>query len=170
MKTSNEIRNTFINFFVNHGHKVIESSSLIPKDDPSLLWNNAGVTPLKKYFDGSAIPDSKRLVSIQKCLRTNDIESVGDDSHHTFFEMLGNFSIGDYFKKEAIEMSFELLTSKEYFNIDINKLYVTIYSSDEEAYNIWISVGMPEDHIVRLESNYWEIGEGPCGPDSELII
>ncbi|MDD4027728.1 MAG: alanine--tRNA ligase [Bacilli bacterium] len=169
MKTSKEIRQMYIDFFVKHDHKVIDSSSLIPKDDPSLLWNNAGVTPIKKYFDGSVIPDSNRLVSYQKCLRTNDIESVGDDTHHTFFEMLGNFSIGDYFKKEAIEMSYELLTSKDYFNIDINKIYVTIYPDDEEAYSIWKSLGLSDDHIVRLEGNFWEIGEGPCGPDSEIF-
>ena len=169
MKTSKEIRQMYIDFFVKHDHKVIDSSSLIPKDDPSLLWNNAGVTPIKKYFDGSVIPDSNRLVSYQKCLRTNDIESVGDDTHHTFFEMLGNFSIGDYFKKEAIEMSYELLTSKDYFNIDINKIYVTIYPDDEEAYSIWKSLGLSDDHIIRLEGNFWEIGEGPCGPDSEIF-
>jgi alanyl-tRNA synthetase len=140
--TSTEIRNMFLNYFKEHGHTIIPSASLIPKDDPSLLWNNAGVTPLKRYFDGSIIPDNRRMTNCQKCLRTNDIESVGDSTHHTFFEMLGNFSIGDYFKKEAIEMSFELLTSPKYFNFDVNKLYVTVYPTDEEAYNYWVEQGI----------------------------
>lgn len=169
MKTSKEIRETFINFFIKHNHKVIDSAPLVPKNDPSLLWNNAGVTPIKKYFDGTEIPESNRLVNCQKCLRTSDIESVGDDFHHTFFEMLGNFSIGDYFKKEAIEMSYELLTSKDYFGLDVDKLYITIYYNDDEAYNIWKSLGFSDDHIIRLEGNYWEIGEGPCGPSSEIF-
>lgn len=167
--TSTEIRDMFLNYFEESGHEIISSASLIPNDDPTLLWNNAGVTPLKKYFDGSVIPENKRMVSCQKCIRTNDIESVGDSTHHTFFEMLGNFSIGDYFKKEAIEMSYELLTDPNYFGFDKEKLFVTIYPTDEEAYNYWINIGMPEDHIIRLENNYWEIGEGPCGPDSEIF-
>lgn len=165
-----DIRNTWFKFFEEKGHKVIESASLIPVNDDSLLWINAGVTPLKKYFDGSVVPDSKRLVSIQKCIRTNDIENVGvTKRHQTFFEMMGNFSIGDYFKNEAIEYSFELLTSPKYFGIDKNLLYVTIYTDDNDAYNRWVEVGMDPEHIVRLEENYWEIGEGPCGPDSEIF-
>lgn len=167
--TSTEIREMFLNYFKERGHMVLPSASLIPIDDPTLLWNNAGVTPLKKYFDGSVIPECRRITNCQKCIRTNDIESVGDSYHQTFFEMLGNFSIGDYFKKEAIEFSFELLTSTKYFAFDVNKLYVTVYPTDTEAYNLWVKIGMQEDHIVKLEGNFWEIGEGPCGPDSEIF-
>ncbi len=168
--THDEIRNTWCNFFEKHKHKIVESAPLVPIDDDSILWINAGVTPLKKYFDGTIVPDNKRLVSIQKCIRTNDIENVGiTKRHQTFFEMMGNFSIGDYFKDEAIEFSFELLTSEKYFGIPKEKLYVTVYYDDDDAYNKWIEVGLDEDHIVRLEGNYWEIGEGPCGPDSEIF-
>lgn len=169
--TSTEIRNMWYKFFEQKGHKKMESAPLIPIDDDSLLWINAGVTPLKKYFDGSQVPESRRIVSVQKCIRTNDIENVGVTTRHqTFFEMMGNFSIGDYFKNEAIEFAFELLTSKEWFDIPKEKLYVTIYTDDDEAYNKWVSVGMIPEHIVRLEGNFWEIGEGPCGPDSEIFF
>ena len=167
--TSNEIRNTYLEYFKDHGHTIMPSASLLILNDPTLLWNNAGVTPLKKYFDGSMIPVNKRMTSCQKCIRTNDIESVGDNTHHTFFEMLGNFSIGDYFKYEAIEMSYELLTSDKYFAFPKEKLYFTVYKEDDEAYNKWVSLGVDPSHIVRLESNFWEIGEGPCGPDSEIF-
>ena len=168
--TSEEIIRTYIDFFVERGHLEVKSSSLIPKDDPSVLWINAGVTPLKKYFDGSVVPKSKRLTSCQKCIRTGDIEEVGMTArHHTFFQMLGNFSIGDYFKKEALTWAFELLTSDKYFGMPKDKLYVTVYPSDKEAYDIWCSLGIDESHIVKLEGNYWEIGEGPSGPDSEIF-
>ncbi len=168
--TSTEIRNMWYDFFEKKGHKKMESAPLIPIDDDSLLWINAGVAPLKKYFDGSKVPESRRIVNVQKCIRTNDIENVGITTRHqTFFEMMGNFSIGDYFKEEAIGYAFELLTSKEWFAIPKEKLYVTIYIDDNDAYNRWIDVGMLEDHIVRLEGNFWEIGEGPCGPDSEIF-
>ncbi len=157
-------------YFESKGHAYFESAPLIPINDDSLLWINAGVAPLKKYFDGSVVPDSKRIVNIQKCIRTNDIENVGiTKRHHTFFEMMGNFSIGDYFKKEAIQFAFELLTSDEWFAIPVSKLYVTVYTNDEEAYNTWKEVGFLEDHIVKLDGNFWEIGEGPCGPDSEIF-
>ena len=130
----NEIRKMFLDFFESKGHLVMPSASLIPNNDPSLLWINAGVAPLKKYFDGTEIPDSRRIVNIQKCIRTNDIENVGiTKRHQTFFEMMGNFSVGDYFKKEAIHFAFELLTSPEYFDIDKKLLYVTVYLDDEEA-------------------------------------
>lgn len=169
--THNDIRNTWIKFFQDKKHKLIESAPLIPINDDSLLWINAGVTPLKKYFDGSVVPDNRRIVDIQKCIRTNDIENVGiTKRHQTFFEMMGNFSIGDYFKEEAIEFAFELLTSEKYFNIDKNLLYVTVYTDDQDAYNRWIEVGLDESHIVRLEGNFWEIGNGPCGPDSEIFF
>lgn len=168
--TSTEIRNMWYDYFEKHGHKRQESAPLIPIDDDSLLWINAGVTPLKKYFDGSMVPDSRRIVSVQKCIRTNDIENVGVTTRHqTFFEMMGNFSIGDYFKDEAINFSYELLTSPEWFGIPKEKLYVTIYTDDDDAYNRWVQVGMIPEHIVRLDGNFWEIGEGPCGPDSEIF-
>ena len=166
--TSNEIRDTFLEYFNEHGHTIMPSASLVV-NDPTVLWNNAGVTPLKKYFDGSMIPVNKRMTSCQKCIRTNDIESVGDNTHHTFFEMLGNFSIGDYFKEEAIHMSYELLTDEKYFGFPKDKLYFTVYKDDDDAYNLWINEGVEPNHIVRLEGNFWEIGEGPCGPDSEIF-
>ncbi len=168
--TSNEIRNTWFKFFENKGHLKIKSAPLVPINDDTLLWVNAGVTPLKKYFDGSEIPESKRLTSIQKCIRTNDIENVGvTKRHQTFFEMMGNFSVGDYFKEEAIEFAYELLTSEEYFAIPKDKLYITVYPKDRKAYNKWLSVGIDPTHITKLEDNFWEIGEGPCGPDSEIF-
>ncbi|MBQ1550557.1 MAG: alanine--tRNA ligase, partial [Bacilli bacterium] len=169
--THNDIRNLWFKYFEENGHKVYESAPLVPINDDSILWINAGVTPLKKYFDGTEIPDSRRIVNIQKCIRTNDIENVGiTKRHQTFFEMMGNFSVGDYFKKEAIHFAFELLTSPEYFDIDKDLLYVTVYLDDEEAKKYWINEGLAEDHIVPLEGNFWEIGEGPCGPDSEIFF
>lgn len=168
--TGNEIIRTYINFFKEKGHTEIESASLIPHDDPTVLWINAGVTPLKKYFDGTIVPKNRRLTSCQKCIRTGDIESVGITArHHTFFQMLGNFSIGDYFKDEALTWAMELLTSPKYFDFPKEKLYVTVYPEDTDAYNKWLSLGMPEDHIIKLAGNFWEIGEGPCGPDSEIF-
>ena len=168
--THNEIRNMWFEFFKSKKHTIIESASLIPINDDTLLWVNAGVTPLKKYFDGTLVPKSKRLTSIQKCIRTNDIENVGvTRRHQTFFEMMGNFSIGDYFKNEAIEFSWELLTSEKWFAIPKEKLYVTVYTDDQDAYDKWLKMGMIEDHIIRLDENFWEIGAGPCGPDSEIF-
>ena len=164
-----DIRNTWFRFFEEKGHKLFESAPLVPINDDSLLWVNAGVTPLKKYFDGTEAPESRRLMSIQKCIRTNDIENVGDATHHTFFEMMGNFSIGDYFKNEAIAFSYELLTSPKYFGVDPNLLFVTVYTDDEAAKKRWIEVGLDPSHIIPLEGNFWEIGEGPCGPDSEIF-
>lgn len=167
MMTSKEIRSTFLNYFKDKGHDIIESAPLIPDDDPTLLFNNAGVTPLKKFFDGTIVPKNRRMVSSQKCIRTNDIESVGDETHHTFFEMLGNFSVGDYFKEEALEMALDLLTN--YFKIDKEKLYFTIYTNDLETKNIWINLGIDESHIIELNTNFWYIGEGPCGPCTEIF-
>ena len=165
-----EIRKTWFRFFEEKGHKVYDSAPLIPINDKSLLWINAGVAPLKKYFDGREVPDSRRIVNIQKCIRTNDIENVGiTKRHQTFFEMMGNFSVGDYFKKEAIEYAFELLTSPEYFGIDKDLIYVTVYTEDMDAKEEWIRVGLDESHIIPLKENFWEIGEGPCGPDSEIF-
>lgn len=168
--SSNEIREMFLKYFEDRGHLVISSASLIPIDDPTLLWINAGVTPLKKYFDGSVVPQNRRMVNCQKCIRTSDIDNVGKTAmHHTFFEMLGNFSIGDYFKEEAIAYSFELLTSDKYFDFDKDKLYMTVYSDDDVASDLWIKQGVDPSHIIKLENNFWEIGEGPSGPDSEIF-
>ena len=137
--TSREIRDMWLKYFSTHGHKIVESASLIPQNDDTLLWVNAGVTPLKRYFDGSEVPVSKRLTNIQKCIRTNDIENVGvTRRHHTFFEMMGNFSIGDYFRDEALGFAWELLTSKEWFNIPPEKLYVTVFPDDKDSINLVI--------------------------------
>ncbi len=168
--SSDEIREMFIKFFESKNHKYVSSAPLVPINDDSLLWINAGVTPLKKYFDGSVTPDSRRIVNIQKCIRTNDIENVGvTRRHQTFFEMMGNFSIGDYFRDEAIAFAYELLTSAEWFAIPKEKLYVTVYTNDRDSYNRWVELGFIESHIIKLDNNYWEIGEGPCGPDSEIF-
>ena len=167
--TAKEIRDTWLNFFKEKGHHIEESAPLVPMNDATLLWINAGVAPLKKYFDGSEKPNNPRITNIQKCVRTNDIENVGLTArHHTFFEMLGNFSIGDYFKSEAIEFGYELLVKR--FEMPIEKLYITHYTDDLEARNKWISLGIPADHLIPLEGNFWEIGEGPCGPDTEIFF
>lgn len=169
--TGNEIIRMYLDFFCERGHTELPSASLIPVNDPTVLWINAGVTPLKKYFDGSVIPKNRRLTSVQKCIRTGDIESVGKTArHHTFFQMLGNFSIGDYFREEAITWAYELLTSPKYFDIDKNKLYITVYTNDEDTYNLWVKCGIDPSHIIRLESNFWEIGPGPSGPDTEVFF
>ncbi len=139
-------------------------------DDPSLLWINSGVATMKKYFDGSVVPDNPRLTSSQKSIRTNDIENVGKTArHHTLFEMLGNFSVGDYFKDEAITWAWELLTSEEWFGWDPEKLYMTVYPEDQDAKKAWEKVGVAPDHIIEAEDNFWDIGEGPSGPDSEIF-
>ena len=167
--SNNEIRQKWFDFFESKGHLKMPSASLVPQDDDSLLFNNAGVTPLKKYLDGTSIPESRRIVNIQKCIRTNDIENVGVTKRHlTFFEMMGNFSIGDYFKNEAIEFAYEFLI--DYMKIPKEKLYMTVYTHDDETKNKWISLGIDESHIVLLDENYWEIGEGPSGPDTEIFF
>ncbi|MCQ0051156.1 alanine--tRNA ligase [Pediococcus acidilactici] len=169
-KSSSEIRRMYLDFFKSKGHVVEPSASLIPKDDPTLLWVNSGVATMKKYFDGSVVPEVPRLTSSQKSIRTNDIENVGHTArHHTLFEMLGNFSVGDYFKEEAIHWAWELLTSKEWFDMDPEKLYVTVYPKDEKAKKIWLETGVDPSHIVEAEDNFWDIGEGPSGPDSEIF-
>ncbi len=169
--TSREIRDMWLKYFSERGHMIVPSANLIPKDDDTLLWINAGVTPLKRYFDGSEVPVSKRITNIQKCIRTNDIENVGvTRRHHTFFEMMGNFSIGDYFKEEAIEFAYNLLTGKEWFDIPVEKLYVTAFPDDIDTINKWQIMGIPADHIVKLADNFWEIGPGPCGPDTEIFF
>lgn len=169
--SSSEIRELFLTFFKEKGHKVEPSASLIPYDDPSLLWINSGVATLKKYFDGRVIPDNPRICNAQKSIRTNDIENVGKTArHHTFFEMLGNFSIGDYFKKEAIHWAWEFLTDPKWLGLDPERLSVTIHPEDDEAFRIWHEeIGLPKERIIRLEDNFWDIGEGPCGPNSEIF-
>ncbi|KRL56809.1 alanyl-tRNA synthetase [Lentilactobacillus kefiri DSM 20587 = JCM 5818] len=160
----------FLDFFQEKGHTIEPSASLIPVDDPTLLWINSGVATMKKYFDGTVVPKNPRMTSSQKSIRTNDIENVGKTPrHHTLFEMLGNFSVGDYFKKEAITWAFELLTSPKWFGWDKDKLYMTVYPKDTDAKKFWEQVGVAPDHIVDIEDNFWDIGQGPSGPDSEIF-
>jgi alanyl-tRNA synthetase len=166
----NELRELFLCFFESKGHLRLPGFSLVPRNDPSILLVNAGMTPLKPYFTGQEVPPSKRVTTCQKCIRTPDIDNVGITSRHgTFFEMLGNFSFGDYFKKEAIPWAWEFLT--QVIGIPENKLYVSVYLEDDEAYDIWHKdVGLPESKIFRMgkEDNFWEHGTGPCGPCSEI--
>jgi alanyl-tRNA synthetase len=169
--TGNEIRQTWINFFKSKGHSVEEGASLIPNNDPTLLWMNSGVAALKKYFDGRVVPKNPRIVNVQKCIRTNDIENVGNTArHHTFFEMMGNFSIGDYFRDEAIEYGFEIMTSDKYFGFPIEKLFFTYYPTDLDTKNKWLKLGVKEEHLIPSEGNFWEIGSGPCGPCTEIFF
>ncbi len=171
MKTAAEIRRMYLDFFIEKGHAVEPSAPLVPINDNSLLWINSGVATLKKYFDGRVIPENPRITNAQKSIRTNDIENVGKTArHHTFFEMLGNFSIGEYFKKEAIEWAWEFLTDKKWMGFDPELLSITVHPEDEEAYAIWRDeIGIPEERIIRLEGNFWDIGEGPSGPNSEIF-
>jgi alanyl-tRNA synthetase len=169
--TAEQIRNTWLSFFESKKHKIESSASLVPQNDPTLLWINAGVAPLKKYFDGTEIPSNPRLTNVQKCIRTNDIDNVGKTArHHTFFEMLGNFSIGDYFKDEAIEWGLEILTDPKWFGFPIEKLYMTYYPDDFYARDKWISLGVDPAHLIPRADNFWEIGPGPCGPDTEIYF
>ncbi|WP_381418825.1 alanine--tRNA ligase [Staphylococcus hyicus] len=173
MKTlkASEIRQMYIDFFVEKEHMVEPSAPLVPIDDDSLLWINSGVATLKKYFDGREIPKKPRIVNAQKSIRTNDIENVGFTArHHTFFEMLGNFSIGDYFKREAVAFAWEFLTSDRWMAMDPERLYVTIHPEDTEAYHLWHDeIGLSESRIIRIEGNFWDIGEGPSGPNTEIF-
>ena len=169
--TSDQIRKMFLDYFAEHGHMVEPGASLVPHNDPTLLWINSGVAALKKYFDGTEKPKNKRITNAQKSIRTNDIENVGKTArHHTFFEMLGNFSIGDYFKKEAIFYAWDFLTNKNWIGFDKDKMYVSVYIDDEEAYDIWVNdIGIDPNRILKSKDNYWQIGVGPCGPNSELF-
>ncbi|HBC7237350.1 TPA: alanine--tRNA ligase [Enterococcus faecalis] len=169
--TSSQVRQMYLDFFKSKGHSVEPSASLVPVNDPTLLWINSGVATLKKYFDGSVVPENPRIANAQKSIRTNDIENVGKTArHHTMFEMLGNFSIGDYFKNEAIHWAWEFLTGAEWLAFDPEKLYVTVYPKDTEAKRIWRDeVGLSEDHIIDVEDNFWDIGAGPSGPDTEIF-
>ena len=169
--SANELRQMWFDFWSSKGHEIMPSASLIPKDDPSILFINAGVTPLKKYFDGSEMPHNRRMASSQKCIRTNDIENVGVTARHqTLFEMLGNFSVGDYFRDEAITWAYEFLTSDKWLDIPLEKLYMTVYTHDEETLNKWLELGVSRNHIILLDGNFWEIGAGPSGPDSEIFF
>jgi alanyl-tRNA synthetase len=176
--TTKELRNLFIEFFKTKDHAVISSASLIPENDPSVLFTTAGMHPLVPYLLGEKHPAGKRLVNVQKCVRTGDIDDVGDTSHLTFFEMLGNWSLGDYFKKEAIEYSYEFLTSPDWLGIDKDKLYFTVFAGDEDApkdvesYEHWLRMGVDPSHIFFLpkKNNWWFAGPtGPCGPDTEIF-
>ena len=166
----NELRESYLRFFESKGHLRMNSFPLIPKNDNSLLLINAGMAPLKPYFTGQEVPPRKRVTTCQKCIRTGDIENVGKTARHgTFFEMLGNFSFGDYFKTEAIHWAWEYCT--EVLEMEPERIYVTVYQDDDEAERIWHEeIGMPMDHIFRMgkEDNFWEHGSGPCGPCSEL--
>ncbi|ASK63106.1 alanine--tRNA ligase [Virgibacillus phasianinus] len=170
--TSAQVRQMFIDFFKEKGHRVEPSASLVPIEDPTLLWINSGVATLKKYFDGRVIPENPRLVNAQKSIRTNDIENVGFTArHHTFFEMLGNFSIGEYFKEEAIKWAWEFLTSDKWIGFEAERLAVTVHPEDDEAYDIWLKdIQIPKERIIRLEENFWDIGEGPSGPNTEIFF
>ena len=169
--SGNEVRSLFLKYFEERGHMVEPSASLVPHNDPTLLWINAGVAPLKKYFDGREKPNNPRLTNAQKSIRTNDIDNVGKTArHHTFFEMLGNFSIGDYFRDEVLPWAAELLFSEEWFGFDKNLIYITYYPKDTETYNLWVSLGIEPSHLIPVVDNFWEIGEGPCGPDTEIFF
>ena len=169
-----ELRNKYLNFFERHGHKVIPSAPLIPENDPSVLFNTAGMQPLVPYLLGQKHPEGTRLTDYQKCIRTNDIEEVGDNRHLTYFEMLGNWSLGDYFKEESIAMSFEFLTKD--LEIPVDKLSVTCFGGneligkDEESASYWEKVGIPKERIYFLKDNWWIAGDtGPCGSDTEIF-
>ncbi|MFV0380159.1 MAG: alanine--tRNA ligase [Anaerorhabdus sp.] len=169
--SGNQVRKLFLEFFKSKEHMVEKGANLIPYKDPTLLWINSGVAALKKYFDGSEKPLSNRITNVQKCIRTNDIENVGKTARHqTLFEMLGNFSIGDYFKKEAIKFAWEFLTSEKWLGIDKEKLYISVYIDDSEAFDIWVNeCGINPKKILKTADNFWEIGDGPCGPNSEIF-
>ncbi len=176
--TSQYLRNKFLSFFHERGHEIIQSASLIPENDPSVLFTTAGMHPLIPYLLGQKHPKGNRLTDVQKCVRTGDIEEVGDDSHLTFFEMLGNWSLGDYFNEDSIRWSYEFLTSKEYLGLDANRLSVTVFAGDEDAARdeksakIWEECGIPKQRIFYLpkKNNWWIAGTtGPCGPDTEIF-
>ena len=172
--TAIELRNKYLKFFEKHGHKIIPSAPLIPENDPSVLFNTAGMQPLVPYLLGQPHPEGKRLVDYQKCIRTNDIDEVGDNRHLTYFEMLGNWSLGDYFKEESIKMSFDFLTQE--LEIPVEKLSVTCFGGDEtlgkdeESAKYWEKAGIPKERIYYLKDNWWIAGEtGPCGSDTEIF-
>jgi alanyl-tRNA synthetase len=175
--TAQELRLKYFQFFQSKGHKIIPSASLIPENDSSVLFTTAGMQPLVPYLLGETHPEGKRLVDAQKCVRTNDIDEVGDATHHTFFEMLGNWSLGDYFRKEAIAWSFEFLTDEKWLGLDVSRLAVSVFAGvddvpfDEEAFAAWKALGVPQARIARLtrKDNWWGQVVGPCGPDTEMF-
>jgi len=174
-----ELRQLYLDFFKSKGHSIIPSASLIPENDPTTLFTTAGMHPLVPYLMGEKNPGGARLANVQKCIRTTDIDGVGDPTHHTFFEMLGNWSLGDYFKKEALEWSWEFLTSPKWLALDKNRIAVSVFAGDEdapfddEAFNIWKNLGVDEKRIAKLpkKNNWWGPAgiTGPCGPDSEMF-
>lgn len=170
--TSSQIRQIWLDFWKSKEHLILPPANLIPQNDRSLLWINSGVATLKPFFDGTQKPPSKRLANSQKSIRTNDIENVGQTArHHTLFEMLGNFSIGDYFKAEIIPWAWELLTDQKWFGIDPDLLYVTFYPDDLQTKQIWLDqIGLPADHLIEEPGNFWDIGSGPSGPDTEIFF
>lgn len=176
--TSKELREMWLSYYSENGHKVIKSASLLPENDPSCLFTTAGMHPLVPYLLGERHPMGKRLTDIQKCIRTGDIDEVGDNSHLTFFEMMGNWSLGDYFKNEKVKWSFNFLTNSKYLGLKIDQIAVTCFEGNEnaprdvETHDLWRSLGVPEDRIYYLpkSENWWEINRGPCGPDSEMFI
>jgi len=169
--TGDELRAAFLSFFEEKGHTVVPSSSLVPHGDPTLLLTSAGMVQFKHYYLGEAVPSNRRLASCQKCFRATDIESVGDPCHLTFFEMLGNFSVGDYFKREAISWAWEFVTQR--LELPPSRLWITIFLDDDESFGYWREIGVPEERILRFgeEDNFWgPAGDsGPCGPCSEII-
>jgi alanyl-tRNA synthetase len=179
MLTAKDLRKKFIDYFIEQGHAHVPSASLIPENDPTVLFTTAGMHPLVPYLMGETHPEGSRLVDIQKCIRTTDIEEVGDTTHHTFFEMMGNWSLGDYFKEQAIQMSWEFLTSPDWLNLDKEKLAVSVFKGDDDApfdeaaQDIWLSLLLPKDRIGSLgkKDNWWgPAGQtGPCGPDTEIF-
>jgi alanyl-tRNA synthetase len=170
---SSELKKKYIEFFKKKKHKEIHNASLIPENDPTVLFTTAGMHPLTPYLLGQKHPLGKRLVNVQKCLRTGDIENVGDDFHLTFFEMLGNWSLGDYWKEESIKMSFEFLTNKKWLGFSIDKLAISVFKGDQESFNEWNKLGIPKEKITYLgkKDNWWgPVGNtGPCGPDTEIF-
>jgi alanyl-tRNA synthetase len=175
---SSDLRKKYLDFFRSKNHAILESSPLVPENDPSVLFNTAGMQPLVPYLLGEKHPMGKRLADVQKCVRTGDIDDVGDNSHLTFFEMLGNWSLGDYFKEDSIRWSYEFLTSKEWLGLDPKWLAVTVFEGNEDApaddfsASIWESLGMPTHRISRMpaKNNWWAAGAtGPCGPDTEIF-
>ena len=177
MVNSDELKSLFIEFFKQKNHKVIPNASLIPENNPTVLFTAAGMHPLVPFLLGQPHPLGKRLVDVQKCFRTTDIDEVGDAFHLSFFEMLGNWSLGDYFKEQSIKWSFEFLTSKEWLNIDKNRLYFTVFRGDEDApkdeesAKVWEGLGIPKERIFYLskKDNWWGLDVGPCGPDTEIF-
>ena len=173
---SDEIRRRFVTYFERQGHLALPSASLIPHDDPSVLFTSAGMQQFAPYFVGAAAPPAPRLVTIQRCVRTDDIEEVGDNTHHTLFEMLGHFSFGDYFKREAIAFAFEFVTKE--LGLPADRLWTTIFAGepgiprDDEAEAAWLAVGIPDSRIrsFGFDENWWGLETGPCGPDSEIHI